>query len=209
MTTVLVGARLQQYAKLGALGPVIDTIYVDAYWPKLDAPTPIFTKDSAGIQVMGRTPSNVQFPAGTKFLDYVPDALYPAELAVQKAAGKSIPIVNLSPELSQVWWNAYQAAAAQILKENPNATVTPTNSDCHFTVTVQPVTKTETQVVTKANVEVEPGVFADVAYEKEVQTVVQESVATQVPATDADGNPLPVVKIDPGAAVDPAIAVGG
>lgn len=204
MTTTYVGKRLQGFAEPGSMGVVTDTTYIMCYWPPLARPTALFDKGSSGISVMGPpTPRNVVFPKGTVFLDSLPDARYPAELAVTAAAGRFTPMVDLPPDLVQVWLDAYASASERILKENPNAAVHATNSDCHFNLDVVATEVTEKQQVTRP-VEIKPGVTVDATFLDEV-TVSKPVVAiTPLVAVDADGDSLskadpadPVVLVDP------------
>lgn len=122
MTTVIAFGRMQKFATTGSAGVVKDTIFARCFWAPLEKPVAIFAPGSSGIQVLGHV-RNVVFPDDTVFLDAVPDAYYPAELATIKAAGKPIRFVELGPALSQTWWIAYQAAATQVLKDNPRAAI--------------------------------------------------------------------------------------
>ena len=101
----------------GCWGVQTDMLFLFCYWPKLDRPTRLFAPGSSGIKVMGRTPRNVWFPDDTEFLDYYPDALYPAENAVLAAFPyRGRALINLSPAEAQVWLNAYNAAVATFQK---------------------------------------------------------------------------------------------
>lgn len=110
MTTIIIGARLQGFAASGSAGVVRGMRFVNCYWPKLDRPTRIFADGSGGIEVLGTTPRNVWFPDDTVFLDYYPDALYPAEQAVLKAMPFRRGLVNLSPVEAAIWQAAYDEA---------------------------------------------------------------------------------------------------
>jgi len=109
---LIVGARMQGFMQPGAAGVVRDMLFVNCHWPKLDRPTRIFAEGSAGLSVMGTTPRNVWFPDDTVFLDYYPDALYPAEQAVLKAMPFRRSLVNLTPPEAEIWMKAYQEAVA-------------------------------------------------------------------------------------------------
>ena len=103
---LLIGHRIT-----GQLGVVTDTRYVRCYWPKLDRPTRLFVEGSAGIEVLGSA-RNVWFPDDTVWLDYHPDALYPAEMAVKAAFPNLIGLINLTDEQAVIWQAAYDAAVA-------------------------------------------------------------------------------------------------
>lgn len=127
---IAVGTRLQEFTQPESMGVVTDTLFVNCYWPKLDRPTRIFARGSSGIKVMGTTPRNVWFPDDIEFLDYYPDALYPAELAVRVAfPGNRSGLVNLSSSESQVWWDAYNEAVKGL---HSKATIITTRRDCNF-----------------------------------------------------------------------------
>ncbi|MDP1721593.1 MAG: hypothetical protein Q8L37_00120 [Candidatus Gottesmanbacteria bacterium] len=127
---IAVGARLQRFTQPESMGVVTDALFINCYWPKLDRPTRIFADGSSGIKVMGTTPRNVWFPDDIEFLDYYPDALYPAELAVKTTFPPNrIGLVNLSPAESQVWWDAYNEAVKGL---HSGATVITTRRDCNF-----------------------------------------------------------------------------
>ncbi len=100
--------RLQEFTEPDSMGVVTDALFISCYWPKLDRPTRIFADGSSGIRVMGRTPRNVWFPDDVVFEDYVPDALYPAELAV----GHNL--VNLSDDEAALWLKTYDEAVAKL-----------------------------------------------------------------------------------------------
>lgn len=126
---IIVGARLQGFTAPGSAGVVRETRFVNCYWPPLDRPTRIFAEGSGGIEVMGRTPRNVWFPDDTVFLDYYPDALYPAEQAVLKAMPFRRGLVNLTPPEAQIWLEAYEEAVAKL---PPTASVFATPRACNF-----------------------------------------------------------------------------
>lgn len=109
MKRLLIGHRIS-----GPLGVVTDTRFVRCYWPKLDQPTRLFAEGSKGIEVLGSA-RNVWFPDDTKWLDYYPDALYPAELAVLKAF-RMRALINLTDEQAAIWQAAYDAAVATFPK---------------------------------------------------------------------------------------------
>lgn len=104
MPSLRVGHRIT-----GPLGIVTDTRFVRCYWPKLDEPTRLFSDGSKGIEVLGSA-RNVWFPDDTVWLDYYPDALYPAELAVRAAFPNNLVMVNLTDEQAAIWQAAYDAA---------------------------------------------------------------------------------------------------
>lgn len=126
---LLIGHRFQPFAAPGSLGVMRDFSFVNCFWPKLDRPTRIFADGSKGLAVMGTTPRNVWFPDDTVFGAYYPDALYPAEQAVLKAFPYRRALINLSPAEAQVWWDAYNAAAATF---PPTHTVLTTPRHCNF-----------------------------------------------------------------------------
>lgn len=103
---ILIGHRIT-----GPLGVVTDTRFVRCYWPRLDKPTRLFDEGSKGIEVLGSA-RNVWFPDDTVWLDYYPDALYPAEQAVLKAFPRLRGLVNLTDEQAAIWQEAYDAAVA-------------------------------------------------------------------------------------------------
>lgn len=127
-----VGIRMQAFNTERSAGIVLDTLFVNCYWPRLDRPTRIFAPHSNGIKVMGTTPRNVWFPDDVEFLDYYPDALYPAEQAVFKAFpfGRRA-LINLSPAETQVWWDAYNKAVASF---PPTHAVYSTPRDVNFLI---------------------------------------------------------------------------
>ena len=126
---IIIGARLQGFTAPGSAGVVRNMRFINCYWPKLDRPTRIFAEGSGGLEVMGSTPRNVWFPDDTVFLDYYPDALYPAEQAVLKAMPFRRGLVNLSPVEANIWQAAYDTAVASF----PSSyTVNQTKRDVNF-----------------------------------------------------------------------------
>jgi len=114
----------------GCWGVQNDMLFLFCYWPKLDRPTKLFADGSTGIKVMGRTPRNVWFPDDVEFLDYYPDALYPAEQAVFAAFPyRGRALINLSPAEAQVWLDAYNAAIATF---PPTHVTHPTTRNSNF-----------------------------------------------------------------------------
>ena len=109
------------------MGVVTDATFIFCYWPKADTPVALMAPGSSGIRVMGNTPRNIVFPAGTVFLPYKPDALYPAELAVKAAGVQSM--INLTPAMTRVWRDAYQAAVDAL---PVTAATHQTRGDCMF-----------------------------------------------------------------------------
>lgn len=98
------------------MGVVNDVTFILCYWPALDYPVKLFDEGSSGIKVLGSA-RNVIFPEDTVFLDYYPDALYPAELAVKQAHHGMRSLINLTPEQTKVWANAYDAHVLELVKE--------------------------------------------------------------------------------------------
>lgn len=114
----------------GQLGVVNDTMFIGCFWPKLDAPTELFSPVSSGIVVMCGTPRNVLFPEGTEFRDYFPDALYPAEQAVMTmGSGTRRGLLNLSDDEAAVWLKVYEHAAKNL---PATAAKFQTRNDCFF-----------------------------------------------------------------------------
>lgn len=120
--------RLQTFNQPGSMGIVTDTRYTRCFWPSLAKPTALFADGSRGIEVLGSA-RNVIFPPGTVFLDYYPDALYPAEQAVMKLSPRRAGLVNLTAEEAAVWRSAYDAAVASFPDTHAIHT---TRIDCHF-----------------------------------------------------------------------------
>ena len=147
--------RMQGFSTEGAAGIVKDTLFAFCYWPKLDRPTRIFAPGSSGIKVMGRTPRNVWFPDDVEFLDYYPDALYPAEQAVLKAFpfGRRV-LVNMSPVEADVWWKAYNDAVATF---PPTHAIHPTTRTTNFLRHKE--IKSERTVILQQDTETAPGVI--------------------------------------------------
>jgi hypothetical protein len=137
--TTKIGARLQSFSKPGSMGVVKDTTFIRCYWPFLMQPTALFAPGSSGLQVMGSpTPRNVVFPPDTVFLDFYPDALYPAEQAVWAAFPARSPraVVEFSDAEAQVYLAAYDKAVASF---PPTHSIHPTRPDCHFLLKTQVV----------------------------------------------------------------------
>lgn len=108
---------IRDYTFSQCMGVVTNTTYIKCYWPSFDRPVVLFAPGSSGIQVMGPpTPRNILFPAGTVFLDRVPDADYPAEQAVYAAfpARKGTSLINLTAEETAVYLSAHAAAMAAL-----------------------------------------------------------------------------------------------
>lgn len=103
--------------------------FIDCYWPRLDRPTRIFAAGSARIEVQGRTPRNVWFPDDIVFLDYYPDALYPAELALKSAMPFRRGLINLTPPEATIWQTAYDEAVRNL---PPTATIITTPRHTNF-----------------------------------------------------------------------------
>lgn len=122
--------RLTMFKEPNSMGLVRDAKYVNCYWPIPDEPTEIFAPGSSGIIVQGRPgPRNIIFPDDTVFLDYYPDALFPAEVAVRTAFPDLKQMVNLTPEQTQVYLDAYEN---EVLKFPVTHTVLPTKNDVFF-----------------------------------------------------------------------------
>ena len=121
--------RLQGFTADASAGIAKGFLFINCFWPKLERPTRIFKAGSSGLKVMGATPRNVWFPDDTEFLDYYPDALYPAEQAVFKAFPFRRGLVNLSPVEAQIWLDAYNAAVASFPGTH---SVFSTVRDCNF-----------------------------------------------------------------------------
>ena len=120
---ILIGHRIT-----GPLGVVTDTRFVRCFWPALDQPTKLFDDGSSGIEVLGSA-RNVWFPDDTVWLDYFPDALYPAEQAVLKAFPKMRGLVNLTDEQAAIWQTAYDDAVKTF---PPTHAVHSSPRDCLF-----------------------------------------------------------------------------
>lgn len=129
MAAIFIGKRFQQFATTGSMGVVNDVTYWRCYWPNLDQPTALFADGSSGIKVMG-TARNVIFPDDTVFLDFYPDALYPAEQAVHAAfPNKRLGMIELTQEMADVYMRAYDEAVASFPETHA---VHLTRGDCHF-----------------------------------------------------------------------------
>lgn len=130
MAKVFIKHRFQKFDQLESMGVVNDTTYIGCFWPKLDKPTPLFAEGSSGIKVQGSpTPRNVVFPKDTEFLDYYPDALYPAEQAVKIAFPNISYLVNLTEEQAAIYLAAYEEA----VKSFPSThSIHSTRPDCFF-----------------------------------------------------------------------------
>lgn len=122
--------RLQAYGRPGSMGVVTNTRFTRCFWPKLDQPTKLFADGSKGLEILGSA-RNVIFPPDTVFLDYYPDALYPAELAVLALSPGRRGLANLSDAEVAIWRAAYDAAVA---KFPPTHAVHNTRDDVHFLV---------------------------------------------------------------------------
>lgn len=120
---LLIGHRIT-----GPLGVVTDTRFIRCYWPELNKPTRLFAEGSKGIEVLGSA-RNVWFPDDTVWLDYYPDALYPAEQAVKAAFPNLLGMVNLTDEQAAIWQAAYDAAVATF---PPTHAVHSSPRDCLF-----------------------------------------------------------------------------
>ena len=120
---ILIGHRIT-----GPLGVVTDTRFVRCFWPALDQPTKLFDEGSKGIEVLGSA-RNVWFPDDTVWLDYFPDALYPAEMAVKAAFPRLAGMVNLTDEQALIWQAAYDDAAKTF---PPTHAVHSSPRDCLF-----------------------------------------------------------------------------
>lgn len=110
------------------MGVVTNTRFVRCYWPKLDRPTRLFAEGSRGIEVLGSA-RNVWFPDDTVWLDYFPDAFYPAERAVLGAFQNLRGLVNLTEAQAAIWQEAYDAAVATF---PPTHAVHSSPRDCLF-----------------------------------------------------------------------------
>lgn len=112
------------------MGVVTDTKYISCYWPFFDVPTAIFSQGSSGIRVQGNVvPRNIIFPDDTIFEDFHPDALYPAEKAVKNAFPQIKGLINLTPEQSAIYKQAYALAVASL---PPTCSVHRTVGDCYY-----------------------------------------------------------------------------
>lgn len=110
-----VGLDMRQATSPDSMGVVTDVRYHRCLWPDLALPTSIFAIGSAGIVVDGpNTPRNVIFPADTQFPDYLPDALYPPELALAAAYPTLRKLHNLSEDQVAVYLAAYEKAATAL-----------------------------------------------------------------------------------------------
>jgi hypothetical protein len=101
--------RLQAHDQPGSMGVVTNARYINCYWPALYEPAVLFAPGSSGISVLGRTPRNVLFPAGTVFQNWFPDAIRPAELAVARW-----PLIDLADAETATWVGAYADAVAAL-----------------------------------------------------------------------------------------------
>ena len=125
-----IAARFQRFDRPGSMGVVNDVRYIRCFWPRLDQPTALFADGSSGIVVQGPpTPRNVVFPADTVFATYLPDAIYPAELAVMAMSPGRLGMVALTGDEAAAWLAAYGDAAAKLPM---TATIHDTPRDVQF-----------------------------------------------------------------------------
>lgn len=116
------------------LGVVKDRRYFMCTWPNFDKPTKLFEEGSSGIRIKGgNTPRNVILPDDTVFEDYLPDAIYPAELAFQALVPGWRSGQDVTPEQSAQYVKLFeQIYEPSVLKENPRATVINTNKPVYY-----------------------------------------------------------------------------
>ncbi len=131
---LVVAKRLQAFTDTGSMGIVTDTRFIRCYWPALDRPTALFADGSSGIEVLGSA-RNIIFPKGTKFLDFYPDALYPAELAVLAHRGPGAHFIDLTDEEAAVWQATYDKEVAGFPSTHA---VHSSRDDVHFLVHREP-----------------------------------------------------------------------
>jgi hypothetical protein len=106
-------SRLRGFTVPGSLGIHNDARFICCFWPHLDRPTRLFAAGSSGIRVMGQC-RNVVFPDGVVFDRIVPDALYPAELAVRAMSPNRAGLVNLNDAEAAAWLAAYDDAVSKL-----------------------------------------------------------------------------------------------